>query len=312
LASHSADEVDNGMLPRHVRWLTDSRVRANNTAARECVELMSRLKTKLRFPTVCQLHFVGSLPLAVTGATTCIAQDAGFTEAAPAALASQSLWDLLIAGGPLLLPILVCSFVLLLVVFERTLSLRRGRVLPRLFTERFLLQIGEGALDRQEALDRCELNASHIANVFGAAVRKWGKPAVEVEQAVLDEGERAANDMRRFLRVINGVATVCPLMGLLGTVWGMMEAFQAIASSSAMGRPELLAGGIGSALLSTAAGLTVAIPALILYLWFVGRVDTLVMEIDRRGQEIVHLISAEALEERRQRGPRTAKPKKAA
>ena len=200
------------------------------------------------------------------------------------AIATKSLWDMLLAGGPLLLPILVSSFVLLLVVFERTLSLRRSRVAPRLFAERFLLQIGEGALSRAEALQRCEQNNSHVANVFAAAVRRWGKPAVEIEQAFLDEGERAASDMRRFLRVINGVATVCPLMGLLGTVWGMMAAFEAIAGSSAMGRPELLAGGIGGALLSTAAGLSVAIPALILYLWFVGRVDMLVMEIDRHGQ----------------------------
>lgn len=236
----------------------------------------------------------------MASASVCMAQE---TSAAQ----TKSLWQMLWAGGPLLLPIVICSFVLLLVVFERTLSLRRSRVLPRLFTERFLLQTGEGALDRSEALERCIENNSHMANVFAAAVRKWGKPAVEVEQAVLDEGERAANELRRFLRVINGVATVCPLMGLLGTVWGMMEAFEAIAGSSAMGRPELLAGGIGGALLSTAAGLSVAIPALILYLWFVGRVDMLVMEIDRRGQDLVNLISAEALDERRTRKPKLKK-----
>ncbi len=216
-----------------------------------------------------------------------------------AAIPTRSLWDMLWAGGPLLVPIVVSSFVLLLVVFERTVSLRRGRVVPRLFVERFLLQISEGAVDRGEAQALCEENSSHIAVVFGTAVRKWGKPEVEVEQAVLDEGERVANVLRRYLRVINGVATVCPLMGLLGTVWGMMEAFNAIADSSAMGRPELLAGGISGALLSTAAGLIVAIPALILYLFFVGRVDSLVMEIDRLGQNLVNMISAEALQERK-------------
>jgi biopolymer transport protein ExbB len=215
------------------------------------------------------------------------------------AIPTESLWDMLWAGGPLLVPIVVCSFVLLLVVFERTVSLRRGRVLPKLFIERFLLQISEGAVDRDQAISLCTDNNSHIAEVFAAAVRKWGKPAVEVEQAVLDEGERTSNQMRRYLRVINGVATVCPLLGLLGTVWGMMEAFNAIASSSAMGHPELLAGGISGALLSTAAGLFVAIPALILYLFFVGRVDSLTMEIDRRGQDLVQLISAEAIQERK-------------
>jgi biopolymer transport protein ExbB len=219
---------------------------------------------------------------------------------------------MLLAGGPMLVPIAFCSFALMLSSFERFLSLRRGRIVPRLFVERFLLQISEDALDRDDAIKRCEANGSLIAEVFAAAVRKWGKPAVEVEQAVLDEGERAANHMRRFLRVINGVASVSPLLGLLGTVWGMMEAFNAIAASSAMGRPELLAGGISSALLSTAAALVVAIPAMVVYLYFVGRVDALVMEIDRRGQDLVNLISAEAIEDRRNRPVRTNKNRKAA
>ena len=153
--------------------------------------------------------------------------------------------------------------------------------MPRLFVERFLLQIREGALDRNEALERCEDESSHIARVFAAAVRKWGKPAVEVEQAVLDEGERVANVLRRYLRVINGVSTVSPLLGLLGTVWGMIQAFNVIATSPAMGRAEMLAGGISMALMTTARGLFVAIPALIFYLFFVGRVDSLVMEIDQ-------------------------------
>ena len=123
---------------------------------------------------------------------------------------------------------------------------------------------------------------------------------------------RVANEMRRYLRVVNGVSTVCPLFGLLGTVLGMMQSFEVISKSAAMGRAELLAGGIGHALISTAAGLSVAIPALILYLWLVGRVDGLVIEIDRLGQNVVHLISAEGLEERRNRPKPTAKTKKVA
>jgi len=212
---------------------------------------------------------------------------------------TRSLFDTMVAGGPLLIPIVLASFAMVLIVFERMFSLRRRRVVPRLFIERFLLQLREGALDRDEALERCEDEYSHIARVFAAAVRKWGKSAVEVEQAVLDEGERIANVLRRYLRVLNGVSTVSPLLGLLGTVWGMIQAFNVIATSPAMGRAEMLAGGISVALITTAGGLLVAIPALIFYLYFVGRVDSLVMEIDHYGQEIVNLISFEALEDRR-------------
>lgn len=212
---------------------------------------------------------------------------------------TRSLLDLLLAGGPLIVPIVLASFILMLVVFERFFSLRRRRVVPRMFVSRFLLAIREGGLDRSEALERCEDEPSHVARVFAAAIRKWGKPAVEVEQAVLDEGERTGNVLRHYLRVINGVSTVCPLLGLTGTVWGMMNAFNVLATDSATDRAELLAGGISQALVTTAAGLIVAIPAMILYLYFVGRVDSLVMEVDSHGQELVSLISAEALEERK-------------
>lgn len=221
--------------------------------------------------------------------------------AAPAnpPIPTRSLFEMLLAGGPLMLPILLASFVMFLIVFERFYCLRKRRVLPMLFIERFLLQLREGALDRADALGRCEEESSHVARVFAAGLRKWGKPAVEVEQAVLDEGERVANVLRRYLRVLNGVSTVSPLLGLLGTVWGMIQAFNVIASSPAMGRAEMLAGGISVALITTAAGLLVAIPALILYLYFVGRVDTLIMDLDHYGQELVSLVSHEGLEDRK-------------
>jgi biopolymer transport protein ExbB len=214
---------------------------------------------------------------------------------------TQSVLEMFIAAGPTVWPIFVASFVMTLVVFERFVSLRKGRILPGPFINCLLSQVGEGALDRDEATELCVQDGSPIARVFAAGLRKWGKPAVEVEQAILDEGERTANVLRRYLRVLSGVATVTPLLGLLGTVWGMIEAFNAISGSSAMGRPELLAGGISGALLSTAAGLLVAIPSYILHLYFVGRVDSLVMEIDSHGQQLVHLISTEALSDRKQR-----------
>jgi biopolymer transport protein ExbB len=220
-------------------------------------------------------------------------------DAAALPVPTSSLFEMLVAGGPLMIPILLASFVLVLITFERLITLRRRRVVPRIFVERFLLQLREGALDKNEALEKCDDEPSYIAQVFAAALRKWGKPAVEVEQAVLDEGERVANVLRKYLRVINGISTVSPLLGLAGTVWGMMHAFNTIATNSAMGRAEMLAGGISVALVTTASGLMVAIPAMVLYMFFVGRVDSLVMEIDEHGQELVNLISAEALEERK-------------
>lgn len=257
-------------------------------------------------PTLRQRFKRGRVRLAILGAGAgftvshvpeAVAQQLGQTP--PTAIPTLSLFDMLLAGGPVMVPIAAASFVLFLITFERLICLRRRRVIPKLFVERLMLQLREGALDRYEALERCEANASHIARVFAAAIRKWGKPAVEVEQAVLDEGERIGNVLRRYLRVVNGVSTVSPLLGLLGTVWGMMESFNAISTSNAIGRAELLAGGISHAMITTAAGLCVAIPALTLYLYFAGRVDSLIMEIDMHGQELVNLISLEGLEDRK-------------
>jgi biopolymer transport protein ExbB len=126
-----------------------------------------------------------------------------------------------------------------------------------------------------------------------------------VEQALIDSGERVTNDLRRYLRVFNGVATISPLLGLLGTVFGMIAAFNAIATSKALGRPELLASGISEALLTTAFGLTVAIPALLFYWVFVSLVDRRIIEIDALGQELVALISSEGLQESSPRAARS-------
>ena len=223
---------------------------------------------------------------------------------------TRNMWNIVKDGGPLMIPILICSLILVTFVFERLISLRRGRVIPKPFVTRFIRQIREGELDRERALDLCLESASPVADVLAGAVRKWGRPAVEVEQAVIDAGERTTNGLRRYLRVFNGVATVAPLLGLLGTVVGMIRAFNAIATADAMGRPELLATGISQALLTTAAGLCVAIPALILYMYFVSRVDRLIIDIDALGQQLVNMISAEELQNGSQK-PRAEKPRRA-
>lgn len=198
-------------------------------------------------------------------------------------------------GWYFLAPFALASFIAIWFGIERLIVLRRGRVIPRAFVERFLDHMEQGKLDPDSALQLCEENGSPVAEVFAHGVRKWGKPSVEVEQAIIDGGERQVSQLRRHLRVLNGVSTVTPLLGLLGTVVGMIMAFNDIASGDAMGKPEQLALGIAMALLTTAVGLTIAIPALILYLYLSSRVDALVMEMDLLAQNVVHLISYEAL-----------------
>ncbi len=252
-----------------------------------------------------QNNFVNAQPETGEGTPQTAATDSGDGSI----IASRRLLEVIRNGGPLMIPIGLCSFILLIFVFERSISLRKARIIPRPFVKRFLEQLRDGALDREEALARCEKDSSHIAGVFAAGVRKWGKPSVEVEQAVLDAGERVSNDLRKYMRLINGVGTVTPLLGLLGTVLGMIQSFDAMAAvdPTQADPKQLIANGISVALLTTAAGLSVAIPAIIAYMYFTGRVDQRVIEIDALSQQLVAEISAEALEQNRTT-PRPRKP----
>ena len=200
-------------------------------------------------------------------------------------------------GGLLMYPIALCSFVMMVFFFERLIFLRPGRVIPRPFVKRLIEQLEQQQIDRDEAVDLCSKNPSPIAQIFIAALKRYGRPAVEVEQVVLDAGERVTNQLRKYMRLFSAISNVSPLLGLLGTVLGMIEAFNSIAGSNAIGRPEVLAGGISQALLTTAAGLLVAIPAYLAYMYFLGRTDRLVIEMDSYAQQVIDAISSEGLQE---------------
>lgn len=214
-------------------------------------------------------------------------------------------------GVPFILAFGICSVITVWFSIERLVVLRRGRVIPRPFVERFLQNLEQGNLDPEEALRLCDENGSPIAQIFAHGVRKWGKSSVEVEQAIIDGGERQVSQLRAHLRVLNAVSTITPLIGLLGTVIGMIQCFNDIAASQSMGKADQLAGGIGIALLATAAGLAVAIPSLSMYQFLSGRVDSLTVDLDLLSQNVVHLVSAEALSDGGHLAAR-AKPRRAA
>lgn len=209
----------------------------------------------------------------------------------------RNLLQIFYDGGLLMYPIAFCSFITMVFFFERLIFLRQGRVIPRPFVKRLIEQLEQQQIDRDEAIDLCTRNPSPIAQIFSAALKRYGRPAVEVEQVVLDAGERVTNQLRKYMRLFSAISNVSPLLGLLGTVLGMIEAFNSIAGSNAIGRPEVLAGGISQALLTTAAGLLVAIPAYLAYMFFLSRTDRLVIEMDSYAQQVIDAISSEGLQE---------------
>lgn len=217
--------------------------------------------------------------------------------ATPQSGSGKSLLGVFHDGGWMMYPIALCSFGLTVFSFERWVALRRSRVVPRPFVTRVLEQLQQQLIDRDEAIELCEKNGSPMSRVLMGALKRYGKPAVEIEQAVIDAGERECNALRRNMRTILAISNISPLLGLLGTVLGMIQSFNDISNTQAMGRPELLASGISQALLTTAAGLLVAIPAYALYVFFVGRIDSLIVEMDTFAQRLVDVISAEGLQE---------------
>jgi biopolymer transport protein ExbB len=208
---------------------------------------------------------------------------------------STNVIDMINSLGVWNIPFAMASIVFLWFTVDRLVALRRGRVIPKPFVQRFIRLLEDGEMEQDEALQVCQENQSPIANIFAHAVRKWGKPSVEVEQAIIDGGERQVSELRTNLRVLHGIHTITPMLGLLGTVWGMLDSFSQIAFAGAMGQTDQLAQGIALALVTTVVGLVIAIPALVMHMYFSGKIDSLVMEMDDLSQRVVHCISAEGL-----------------
>ncbi|MBW7906413.1 MAG: MotA/TolQ/ExbB proton channel family protein [Phycisphaerae bacterium] len=217
--------------------------------------------------------------MAATGAII-LAQSAS---GGPAASAAQinSLWDLLVKGGPMMIPIGICSLVALAVLVERLLVLRRSRVMPPNFLPGLAAALGRDRRDTESALAYCRQADNPIANILAAALRRIHEPPDRLEKQVEQAGEREMLALRKHLRTLSVIVGVAPMLGLLGTVFGMIEAFRTVASAGeALGQTEALAKGIYEALITTAAGLLVAIPAMIAYHWIAARVERLVTEMD--------------------------------
>lgn len=207
-------------------------------------------------------------------------------------------WDprqVLQRGGYVLWPIILCSIVSITFGLERFIKLRRRRVIPRPFVRDFFKRLGDGELTRTTAMELCRAHSSPVALVLLAAVRHWGRSSLEIEQAVREAGNVQIGLLQRNLRALQGSANIATLLGLLGTVVGMIQAFNEVAQSHGLGKAEVLANGIAQALLTTAAGLLVAIPSLFLYNYFTGRVERLVYEMDELSTYVIDEISAESL-----------------
>jgi biopolymer transport protein ExbB len=183
----------------------------------------------------------------------------------------RSAFDMVMNGGPLMIPIALCSIVALAYAVERSVRLRPGKLGTRGLGREILAAMESGG--PSAALRVCRERERPLARVLAAGLMRTGAPAPEVEKAVEDAGAREVKRLSANLRPLVVIGMIAPLLGLLGTVWGMIEAFSSIAFQGGLGKPELLASGISQALVTTAAGLAIAIPAQAAYYYFRGRID---------------------------------------
>ncbi len=198
------------------------------------------------------------------------------------------MFDLLIKGGYIMIPILFCSVLSVAIIIERFLSLRTERVVPRIFFNRIKALLLEGHIN--EVLAICSKSDKPIAKVLEAGIMKYYFGRDEIKEAIEDAGRHEAAKLEKYLGVLNTIAGIAPLLGLLGTVSGMIKAFSVI-SVVGVGQPEKLAAGISEALIATAAGLTVAIPTLVFHNYFAEKVDRLVLEMEKRSIELTEILA---------------------
>jgi len=197
-----------------------------------------------------------------------------------------SLLDLIVKGGPVMIPIGICSVLALAFAIERLISLKREKVIPEAFI-RGLREVFVGSGDVDPGMEYCEAHPSPLSNIFKAGINRLPQGAEAMEKAIEDAGGREVAKMKRSLRPLSVIATVSPLLGLLGTVYGLISAFQAATAGGIDSRATTLGKGIYEALVTTAAGLTLAIPVLIVYALFTTKIDVLVDHMDAEALQFI-------------------------
>jgi len=200
------------------------------------------------------------------------------------------VFEILLQGGWLMVPILACSVVSLAIIGERFWSLNSKKINP----EQLVSSVW--TLHRASKLDENRLRtlalSSPLGRVLAAGIVSCTCGREIMKESIEEAGRQVVHDLERYLNTLGTIASITPLLGLLGTVIGMIKVFAAIMEHG-VGDPAVLAGGISQALITTASGLTVAIPTLMFYRYFRGRVDELVIKMECESMRMVEMMQGD-------------------
>jgi len=197
------------------------------------------------------------------------------------------VWNIVSAGGLLMLPIVACSIAALAIIGERFWSLKQDKILPA----NLVADVWRMASSKQLTDEKIReiQQESPLGRVLAAVLITRTQERDSMKASIEEVGGHVAHELERYLNALGTIAAVTPLLGLLGTVIGMIKVFTNI-TTVGVGNPALLAGGISTALITTASGLMVAIPSLMFYRYFRGRVDGLVVDMEKESLKLVDVL----------------------
>jgi len=200
------------------------------------------------------------------------------------------VFELVKAGGLLIWPIIACSVIAMAIVGERLWALRTARVIPKNLVAQIWQIEKKGKLDT--AFITTVRDSSPLGRVLAAGLINRQHAREVMKEAIEEEGRQVVHELECYLNTLGTISAIAPLLGLLGTVIGMIKVFAAI-TTAGVGNPAVLAGGISEALITTAVGLSVAIPALIFHRYLSGRVDQLVIGMEAKAMEMIEVMQGE-------------------
>lgn len=196
----------------------------------------------------------------------------------------MSMIEVFKAGGPVMWPLAFCSFLAVAIIIERSINLRVSRILNPSIVERVTGLAEGGRADR--AIEVCTQNPGIYTNIVLAGLEIGSQSEAEAREAVEGAGRHETARLNRFLGALGTVAAIAPLLGLLGTVLGMIDVFKTIAQTGA-GQAAQLASGISQALITTATGLCIAIPALVAHNYFQEKAQTIITDLERESLRVL-------------------------
>ena len=197
------------------------------------------------------------------------------------------MFEMVKAGGWLMFPIIACSIIAFGIILERFWALQKKKVIPKHLVATIWHWVKEGQLERSKIEELSKQSA--LGKILASGLNNRHLERERIKESIEETGRQVVHDMERFLNTLGTIAAVSPLLGLLGTVIGMIKVFNAIISSG-VGNAAPLAGGISQALITTAAGLSVAIIALIFHRYFRGRVDELVVKMEEEAIKMIDVL----------------------